>query len=235
MIRLSRLALACLGLAAVVSSPVSAEDAPAAEPAPSAPIPEGEGEWRAIFNGKDKEGWVMCGPGELKLEDGDLVTYGGMGMLWYEREKFGDCEIRIVFRLTDAGDNAGAFIRIPERPLSPMQAVNQGYEVQIDNNDDEWHRTGCLYSITKAREKVSPAVGEDATFLITLDGPRTVVRVNGIVVTDFTEGDPVPAKKKIYEPNRGIRPNEGYIGLQNHGGHAHVRFRDVSVRPLKKG
>src|SRR5205809_295481 len=36
--------------------------------------------WRPIFDGKNTEGWKMTGPGELKLENGELVTYGGMGL-----------------------------------------------------------------------------------------------------------------------------------------------------------
>src|ERR1051326_1358077 len=69
--------------------------------------------WRAIFDGGRTEGWQMTGPGEMKLQDGELVTYGGMGLFWYTREKFGDCRIRVVFKLTAADDNSGVFIRIP--------------------------------------------------------------------------------------------------------------------------
>jgi hypothetical protein len=59
------------------------------------------------------------------------------------------------------------------------------------------------------------------------------VKVNGQVVTDYTEGQPVPPKKVGYEPDRGPRPEYGYIGLQNHGGHAHVHFKEVSVKALR--
>ena len=55
-------------------------------------------DWKPLFNGRDTTGWSMAGPGEFRVEDGSLATYGGMGMLWYEREKFGNCEIRVVFR-----------------------------------------------------------------------------------------------------------------------------------------
>lgn len=48
----------------------------------------------------------MSGPGELKLENGDLVTYGGMGLLWYPGWKFGNCQIRVVFKLSDENDNS---------------------------------------------------------------------------------------------------------------------------------
>jgi hypothetical protein len=57
--------------------------------------------------------------------------------------------------------------------------------------------------------------GEWNTLEITLDGPRTIVYLNGIKVTDYKEGDPVPPKQHPHDPDRGPRPNEGYIGLQN--------------------
>jgi hypothetical protein len=69
---------------------------------------------------------------------------------------------------------------------------------------------------------------------ITLDGPRTIVTVNGQKVTDYTEGQPTPPRKFDFEPQRGIRPNEGYIGLQNHGDNDVAFFKEVSVKPLKK-
>ena len=191
--------------------------------------------WRALFDGKGTQGWEMVGPGELKLENGELVTHGGMGMLWYSKEKLGNCEIRVVFKLSHLDDNSGVFVRIPERPQTPWDAVNKGYEIQIDNTENEWHRTGCLYSLTKAHNLVSPQTGEWATMLITLDGKRTRVEVDGRLVTDFTEGDAVPEKKVWYEPDRGLRPEQGYIGLQNHGGEAHVHFKEVSVLPLNHG
>src|SRR4051812_44181196 len=58
--------------------------------------------WRPIFDGINTEGWQMIGPGELKLEDSELVTYGGMGLLWFTKEKFANCRIRVVFKPTMA-------------------------------------------------------------------------------------------------------------------------------------
>jgi hypothetical protein len=190
--------------------------------------------WTTLFDASHTNGWEMVGPGELKLENGELVTYGGMGMLWYNQKKFGNCAIRVVFKLTSGDDNSGVFVRMPEKPKDPMQAVNQGYEVQIDNRGDEYHRTGCLYSLSQAKNKVNAKTNEWSTMVITLNGAHTIVKVDGEVVTDFTEGQPVPEKHKEYEPNRGPRPEFGYIGLQNHGGDAHVHFKEVQVRELKK-
>ncbi len=54
-----------------------------------------------------------------------------MGLLWYTRERLGDCTFRVVFKTTTADDNSGIFIRIPRPVQSPWQAVNWGYEIQI--------------------------------------------------------------------------------------------------------
>jgi hypothetical protein len=191
-------------------------------------------EWKPLFNGRNLDGWKHVGPGEFVVENGTLKTVGGMGLLWYTGEKFGDAVIKIVYRAPDdnGGGNSGMFIRIPEQPTEPWMPVNKGYEVQIDDSDDDWHRTGVLYSFTKTLAQ--PKVQEWNTMEITLDGERTVVTVNGTKVTDYREGEAVPAKTKPHEPERGKRANSGYIGLQNHGEKDTVYFKEISVRKLSK-
>jgi hypothetical protein len=186
--------------------------------------------WRPLFDGKSLDGWAHVGPGGFVIEDGALRTDGGMGLLWYTREKFGDATLRIVYRVPQpkGAGNSGVFIRIPTEPTEPWMPVNKGYEVQIDENDSDFHRTGVLYSLTKARAK--PEAREWNTMEITLDGNRTIVVVNGATITDFRDGDPVPEKKSPSEPDRGPRANAGYIGLQNHSAKDVVLFREISVR-----
>lgn len=185
--------------------------------------------WRPLFNGRDLDGWAHVGDGKFVIEDGLLRTEGGMGLLWYTREQFANTTIRVVYRAKGGDEgNAGVFIRIPDRPTDPWMPVNKGYEVQIDETDDDYHRTGVLYSFTKALAK--PEVKEWNTMEITLDGTRTVVAVNGVKVTDFREGDPVGPRTKQWEPERGPRPESGYIGLQNHGEKDVVWFKEISVR-----
>ena len=196
-----------------------------------------EEKWRQLFNGSDLSGWEQVGPGEFVVEDGLLKTVGGMGMILYPGEKFGDVTIRVVYKVKDNDCNAGVFIRLPEKPADEWVAVNTGYEVQIDNGTrhvgGDYHCTGVLYSLTKAMAHPQKAPGEWNTMEITLDGPRTIVYVNGEMVTDFTEGDPVPEKTRDFEPNRGPRPESGYIGLQNHDALSTAWFKEVSVRPIR--
>src|SRR5437868_10724196 len=177
-------------------------------------------EWKQLFNGKDLTGWKHVGPGEMTVEDGLIKSHGGMGLLYWTGGKFANCMIRVVFRMQDENDNSGVFIRIPIEPREEWMPVHYGYEVQIDNvghgNGDETHITGTLYSLTKAMAKPTKPGPEWNTMEITLQGPRTLVSVNGVRVTDYTEGQPVPARQFSYEPQRGPRPIEGVIGLQNH-------------------
>ena len=110
-------------------------------------------EWKPLFNGKDLNGWKHVGPGEMTVEDGLIRTHGGMGLLYWTGQKFGNCQIRVVFRMRDENDNSGVFIRIPIEPREEWMPVNYGYEVQIDNHpeksdEDDYHITGTLYSLT---------------------------------------------------------------------------------------
>ncbi len=188
-------------------------------------------DWNPIFNGEDMQGWEHVGDGSFVIEDSLLKTQGGMGLLYYKEEPLENAVVRVVYKNPE-GKNAGVFIRIPEAPTEPWMPVNKGYEVQIDDRGDDYHVTGVLYSLTKA--KATPGKpGEWNTMEITLDGARTMVTVNGELVTDYKEGDPVPEKAQDYEPDRGERPIKGYIGLQNHGDEDIVYFKEVSIRPLK--
>ncbi|BCS34030.1 hypothetical protein TBR22_A32590 [Luteitalea sp. TBR-22] len=200
-------------------------------------------EERPLFNGRDLTGWTHVGAGQVVVENGLLKTVGGMGLLYYAGEKFGDCVIRVVYRTTTVDDNSGIFVRIPEPPKDAWQAVHTGYEIQILENfpsnyvlsehqkkfGTSWHTTGAIYSMSPALAKPQKPVGEWNTMEIELRGPRTMVRLNGVLVNDFVEGSTVPPREHSYEPVRGRRPDVGYIGIQNHHEPQTVLFREITV------
>jgi hypothetical protein len=196
-----------------------------------------DGEWTQLFNGKDLSGWKHVGPGSHMVEDGMIRSHGGMGLLYWTKKKFGHCVIRVVFKMQKFNSNSGVFIRIPIEPREEWMPVHYGYEVQIDNhpetsNEDEYHITGTLYSLTKPLAKPGKPGPEWNTMEITIDGPRTIVYVNGEKVTDYKEGDPTPERKFNFEPQHGRRPDEGYIGLQNHDEEDIVFFKEVAVKNI---
>lgn len=195
--------------------------------------------WRQLFNGKDLTGWKHVGPGSMEVENGLIRGHGGMGLLYWSGEKFGDCKIRVVYKMRDENSNSGVFIRIPIEPFEEMMPVYYAYEIQIDNKpelsgEDEYHYTGTVYSMSKPLAKPGLPGPQWNTMEITLDGDRTIVYINDIKVTDYKEGDPVPERIFDFEPFHGRRPNYGYIGLQNHGEEDVVYFKEVAVKPLKK-
>src|SRR5437899_10999575 len=193
--------------------------------------------WKPLFNGKDLTGWKHVGPGNMTVEDGLIRTHGGMGLLYWTGGKLSNCRIRVVYKMRDSNDNSGVFIRIPVEPREEWMPVHYGYEVQIDNhpetsNEDEYHITGTLYSLTEPLAKTGKPGPEWNIMVITLDGPRTIVVLNDVTVTDYTDGQPAPDRKLDLEPQHGPAPTEGYIGPPHPSAHDIVFFQEVSVQPL---
>ena len=233
--------------------------------------------WRPLpltQNGQVHPAWHQVGWGGFKAEDGLLVTAPdekGLGMLTYTKEKFGDCQIRVVFKTSRAAANAGVFVRLDdgilqrldekpepasrdqtgqltpegakamqeasEKQLGPWYGVHHGYEIQIADAGDPFHRTGAVYSLAPSSLTPSPnAPGTWRTMIITLDGNRIEVEVDGQRTTTFDpDSKDVPPRKVWHEPDRTPkRPAHGYIGLQNHDPGDIVHFKEVSVGPLPR-
>jgi hypothetical protein len=232
--------------------------------------------WRTlplVTNGKVDANWTHLGWGGFGV-DGDTLRTDcdgrGMGLLLYKAEKFGNCQIRVVFKAKDAKSNSGVYVRIDdgildaakEKPLAVTRnpdgtlpkeelvklmaesaaerrvwyPVHHGYEVQICDTGDAFHRTGAIYSLAKSVAAEKPAT-EWKTMVITLRGNVVDVDIDGKRVTTFDpDGKDVPAAKNWTEPKREAkRPLVGYIGLQNHDPGDVVFFKEVSVRPLQSG
>ena len=191
-------------------------------------------DWRPLFDGRTLEGWEHVGPGKFVVEDGLLRTEGGMGLLWYAREKLGNCVIRVVYKTANERANSGVYIRIADKPDDPWFAVHHGFEVQIMDQGGEGRGTGSIYTFAKAAAKPSKP-GEWNTLEVTLKGNRVVTTINGVQVTDFDSSvlkPDSPDENRRRRPCAGPRPEAGFIGLQNHDKNSIVFFKDVSVRPL---
>jgi 3-keto-disaccharide hydrolase len=181
--------------------------------------PKKSGKWIDLFNGKDTTGWRMAGKGKFTVEDGALVTHGGMGMLWYEGRKFHDFTLQVEWKADNKCNNSGVFVRFPDKSDDPWHAVNHGYEIQIDDCAKKglMFQTGSIYSIHPATRVASRPAGKWNRFEITVVGQRYTVELNGEKVNEF-------------EGTRGI---EGYVGLQNHDLISRVSFRRVRVKEIK--
>lgn len=274
---LKRTMLTTVTAAAAAVLAVSCTDAHpgAAEEKAGAPATPAERAWRTlplISDGKVDPAWFQTGYGTMTVDDGTLRTdcdERGLGLLVYGKEKFGDCQIRVVYRGKDPNANSGVYVRVDdgilqeagkspppasrdgrgkltedglkamqeasEKEVGAWYAVHHGYEVQIADAGDEFHRTGAIYSLTRAgAARPQDGAGGWRTMVITLEGERVSVDLDGKPVSSFdaAAGDP-PERKAWYEPKREPkRPTTGYIGLQMHDPGDVVWFKEVSVRPL---
>src|ERR1039458_8363490 len=80
------------------------------------PAQQGKPAWKQLYNGKDLTGWQHVGKGQMTIENALIATHGGMGLLWWTGQRFGNCVIRVVYKTKDKADNSGIFIRIPIKP-----------------------------------------------------------------------------------------------------------------------
>ncbi|MDP2469814.1 MAG: DUF1080 domain-containing protein [Candidatus Palauibacterales bacterium] len=173
----------------------------------------------------NKHGWNHYGPGWFTLDHGTgiLTSHGGMGLLWYSAEMFGDFTLRLEFRTSKPESNSGVFLRVPELVTSD-EYIYHSFEIQIDaRGDSPIHRTGAVYDAEPPSEDRTTAPGAWNDMEISFVGDRISVSVNGGQVVDW-----------VAEPRGKIRDfaARGYIGLQNHDWDSSVYFRNVRVKKL---
>ena len=78
--------------------------------------------WQPLFDGHDLRGWKHVGPGGFTVEHGLLKTQGGMGLLYWADHPFGDCEIKVVYRMEHENDNSGDLHPYSQRAHGALDA-----------------------------------------------------------------------------------------------------------------
>jgi hypothetical protein len=182
--------------------------------------------YRMLFDGTRASftRWAHAGPGRFELrEDCTLQTAGGLGLLWFDDEPF-DSPMTLKVEWMISGDaNSGVFVGFPAVGNDPFVAVERGYEIQIDPTDNPASTTGAIYSFQAAdrtrRDQALHPPGEWNTYEITVDAPRVVVRLNGVVVNRFVSTS--AARQSL---------GRGFVGLQNHSDADQVFFRSVQIK-----
>lgn len=176
----------------------------------------GDGGAIVLFDGTSTDGWRQIGPGGFTLENGALVSHGGMGLFYYAERPFRDFVLELEYRTNSRGANSGIFVRFPEQTDDPWVPVESGYEIQIDDSTDPLHQTGSVYTFSPANLLAAKPAGEWNQYRIEVRGQHYRIFLNGQKVNEFI----------------GSRGRQGYIGLQNHDDDSRVAFRNVRVTPL---
>ena len=191
-------------------------------------IDEKEDGWISLFNGKSLDGWKASeNPATFSVEDGTIKVAGPRAHLFYDGEveshKFKNFEFKAKV-MTKPGANSGIYFhtRYQEEGWPKY-----GYEVQVNNSQEDWRRTGSLYSI---QDVIETYVNDNEwyTEYIKVEGKRIIVKLNDIVVVDYTE--PKQPKREGNGIYRVV--NEGTFALQGHDPGSVVYYKDIMVKPL---
>jgi len=186
------------------------------------------GGFASLFNGKDLSGWkVNENPASVRVEKGALVVQGERAHVFYDgpvyQHTFKNFELRALVQ-TKPGSNSGIYFHTQFQETGWPEL---GYEVQVNNTQSDWRRTGGLYGIDDIKE----APAEDGRWFamrVRVDGKHVTVEVDGKKLVDYTEPDGVEREAGMV----GRLLNRGTFALQAHDPGSEVWYKAISVRPL---
>lgn len=180
---------------------------------PPTPVPEkpDANGWIQLFDGQTLSGWSTADPGDWTITGtGTLVGRGKTSHL-FSPNTYTNLEFKAEVRLNHKG-NSGMYFRAAFGKGWP-----KGYETQVENTSSDPQRTGSLYNLSKVTEQLVPDDTWWTQHVIAI-GNRTVIKVNGKIVTDFIDD------KHTYK--------SGHLALQQHDPGSVVEYRNVQVRRL---
>jgi len=171
------------------------------------------GESKALFNGKNLDGWQAMGENQWVVKDG-ILTSEKSGANLVSNEKYNDFKLHIVFRYPE-GSNSGVYLR-------------GRYEVQIADNiglEPSSILFGGIYGFLTPNEMVAKPAGKWQEYDITLIGRRVTIIANG---KEIITNQNIPGMT-----GGALDNNEAEAGpFLIQGDHGPVEFRTIEVTPI---
>lgn len=190
--------------------------------------PQPSQEWISLFDGKTLNNWkVGNNAATFSVEDGAIIAHGNVAHLFYMGEN-GDARFKnFEFKadiMTTPGSNSGIYFHTAYQQEGWPK---KGYEVQVNNSQSDWRRSGSLYGIQDVKE-VWMKDNEWYTESIRVEGKRVIIQLNGKTVVDYTE----PADVKREKGNEERVFSSGTFALQGHDPRSKVFFKNIMVKRL---
>ncbi len=185
-------------------------------------------EWIPLFNGKNLENWKVGENADtFSVVDGAIKVAGTRAHLFYQGDianhNFKNFEFKATV-MTKPGANSGIYIHTEYQQGG---WPSKGYEVQVNNSQEDWKRTGSLYDVLNVQETYV-SDNEWYTEYVKVEGNRIIVKINDIVVVDYTE--PKEPKRNDGQKNRLL--SSGTFALQGHDPGSVIFYKDIMVKPL---
>ncbi len=191
--------------------------------------PAPKGGWVKLFNGKTLDGWKAGNNAStFSVDSGCIVVHGPTSHLYYvgdaNNHEFKNFEFKAQVK-TMQGANSGIYFHTAYQESG---FPDKGYEVQVNNSHGDDIRTGSLYDVVDVKEVyVKDSVW--FTEYIKVQGKRVIVKINDVVVVDYTEPEH-PLRNKEDHPFRYI--SNGTFALQGHDPKSIVYFKNLQVKSL---
>ena len=185
--------------------------------------------WIALFDGHSLNGWKVGDNAEsFTVDSGWIMVKGKTAHLYYDGpvkdHNFKNFEFKADV-MTRPGANSGIYFHTAYQQGGWPE---KGYEVQVNNSQSDWRRTGSLYNIKDIKE-VYVKDGEWFTESFVVKGKHVTISINGKEVVDYTEPENVERGKG--QEQRKI--SSGTFALQAHDPNSIIYFRNIMVKPLK--
>jgi hypothetical protein len=190
------------------------------------------GEFVDLFNGKDFTNWGGAGKtmqNGYEVKDGTITSTPKCRFLQTDKE-YSSYVLEFEFKLTP-GANNGLGIHYPGQG----DAAYTGMEIQILDNthpkyaklkDYQYH--GGLYTLVAPKKGFQKPVGEWNKQIVTVDGAKIKVELNGTVIME-ADLDEINKSNPKHE---GAKRRKGHIAFCGHGDI--VSFKKIRIKELGK-
>jgi len=195
--------------------------------------------WILLFNGRDLQGWKTSSgePSRRPVEEGSLNPHKCGGYMLVYHEPVENFQLALDFRISPKC-NSGVFFRTHSLQPRPGKDVGfNGLEVAIDDTTTAgYHDSGAIYDLVKPQRNAMKPAGEWNHLVLTCDGPKVEVALNGVQVTtmnmdEWTQPNRRPdGSEHKFDQAYSQHPRRGFIGLQDHG--SDCWFRNIKLRAL---
>jgi hypothetical protein len=194
--------------------------------------------WILLFDGETLNHWKTSHgpPSKVPVDHGAINPHRSSGYMMVYDKPLSDFVVSLDFKISKKC-NSGVFIRTFPLLSKPGRDVGMnGIEIADDTTAAGYHDTGAFYDLVKPSKNAMKPVGEWNHMVITGDGPKLSVELNGEVVNRMNLDEWTSPKLRPdgsahkFDTAWKNHPRSGYLGLQDHG--SPCWYKNIKLKPI---